>query len=303
MEREYLFVVIAGILSGLIVFGVQIFANLGLSLYQISVFHAIFMLILLPFVLFKKECRIKRGMLKFFLIFGFLSSLTNFTEFGPIILGVPVAVVILLLYTQPLWTTILGRILLKEEITRNKILAVLLVLAGITILVNPFTESFTLNIIGISLALMGGVLFSTWVIFGRVSGIKRYHPITTQFGRYVFMLIFLLMSYPIITLFIKDASIINLSVSLPAEIWLYLLLFTVFAITIPHLLYFQGAKRIPASDAGIILLLEPVSASVLAMLFLQQPITLNILFGGALILISNYLVLRRGAKPDSELKI
>jgi drug/metabolite transporter (DMT)-like permease len=49
-------------------------------------------------------------------------------------------------------------------------------------------------------------------------------------------------------------------------------------------------KKVPSSEAGVILLLEPVSGALLAAFFLHQPLTLNILLGGGLILFSNYLV-------------
>jgi drug/metabolite transporter (DMT)-like permease len=294
MEKEYSMIIIAGMLSGLVIFGSRILANMGLSLYQISVLHALFVVLLLPIIIFKKECRIKKGYLKFFIIFGLFEALANFTEYGPILLGVPVAIVVLSLYTQPLWTVLLGRIILKEKITRNKIVALLLVLVGIVILVNPFDGASIGNVFGVFLALMGGVLLSVWFIMGRVSGIKKYNPVTTQFGYYVFMIIFLLISYPILSLFITDASIMNLSLNLPIEIWFYLMLYTVFALFIPHFIYFYASRKISASDGGIIFLLEPISASILAMVIFQEPLTFNIIIGGALILISNYLVIRRG---------
>ncbi|MBU4492316.1 MAG: hypothetical protein KKD69_07635 [Euryarchaeota archaeon] len=48
-----------------------------------------------------------------------------------------------------------------------------------------------------------------------------------------------------------------------------------------------------ASIAGIVLLLEPVSAIILAAIFFTQPIGLNIISGGTLILFSNYLVIHK----------
>jgi drug/metabolite transporter (DMT)-like permease len=43
------------------------------------------------------------------------------------------------------------------------------------------------------------------------------------------------------------------------------------------------------------LLLEPVSATLLAAILFSQPIGLNILSGGGLILLSNYLII---SKPE-----
>ena len=62
---------------------------------------------------------------------------------------------------------------------------------------------------------------------------------------------------------------------------------------IPYSLFYKGVEKIEASVAGVILLLEPVSATILAAILFGQPITLNILLGGVLILLSNYLVVRK----------
>jgi drug/metabolite transporter (DMT)-like permease len=303
MDRNYSLVIVAGIMSGLVIFGGRVLANMGLSLYQISVFHALFIFLLLPLIIFKKECRIRRGHLKFFVIFGFFATLSNFAEYGPILLGVPVAVVVLLLYTQPLWTVILGRIFLKEKVTINKIVALVLVLAGVFVLVNPIGGETLGNAFGVLLALMGGVLLSVWFIMGRVSGIKKYNPLTTEFGYYIFMIIFMLASYPLLSLFITDVTIMNLSFNLPIETWFYIMLYTIFALTIPHAMFFYGSRKISASDGGIIFLLEPISASILASIFFQESITLNIIIGGALILAANYLVIRSGKEVPEALPI
>ena len=294
-----------------------LFFLMGVSLYLIwekglesrdarlavSVFHALFIFLLLPLIIFKKECRIRRAHLRFFIIFGFFATLSNFAEYGPILLGVPVAIVVLLLYTHPLWTVILGRIFLKEKITNNKVLALFFVLAGVFILVNPFGGGTLGNAFGVFLALMGGVLLSVWFIMGRVSGIKKYNPLTTEFGYYVFMIIFMLISYPLLSLFITDATIMNLSLNLPIETWFYVMLYTIFALTIPHAMFFYGSRKISASDGGIIFLLEPISASILASIFFQEPITLNIIIGGALILAANYLVIRSGKEMTESLRV
>lgn len=291
MEREYFFVMLAGVLSGFIVFGGRVFSEMGLSLYQISVFHALFIFLFLPFICLKKY-RIRKGMLRLFIAFGFLNALSTFAEFGPVVMGVPVAITTLLLYTQPLWTVLLGKMVLKEPITRTKAFAVVMVLAGVAFVANPLSVAGAGTLPGIILAAFGGILLSCWVIFGRTTGLRKYNPVTTQFGYTIFTLLFLMLSYPIAGMFISDAAIMSLSTALPISIWLYLMAFSVFAIYLAHILYFSGARKVAASTAGILLLLEPVVAAILAAIFLRQPITIYIVIGGALILLSNWLVMR-----------
>jgi len=293
MEKEYGFVIISGMLFGTLVFGGQIFVNLGLSLYEILIFPLIFGFLLLPLIIFKKECNLKKSMFSLFLFIGLFGAITRLSQFSAVVLGVPVAIVVLLLYTQPLWTVIFSRLILQEKITKNKVLAMMLVLTGVVTLVNPFNLMNIGSPSGIIIALIGGISLSAWVVYSRKSAIKKYPPITTTFYVVIFVLVFLIISYPIVYFLIQDSSITRLSLDLPMKMWFYLFAFMVISEIVPYILLLKGLKKVLASSAGIILLLEPVSASLLAAALLHQPITPNILLGGSLILISNYIVIRK----------
>jgi len=293
MIKEHWYIILAGILSGFYVFGAAVFVRLGLSLYQILLFPALLAtLALLPLILLKKKYRPKKNMLGLYAVLGFVAFIVGVSEFGPIILGVPVAITILLIYTQPLWTALFSKLFLKERITKYKATAIVLVILGAAVLVNPFTLQNIGSLPGVIIAATGGVTLSVWLIIGRVAGIKKYNPITTQFSYTLFFIICVLLSYPLAKVLIKDTTINALSFSLPSSTWLYLLLFAIFIVVISRILYFKGVHKITASSAGVILLLEPVIAAILATLFLKQSLTLNILVGGALILIANYLVVQ-----------
>ena len=165
-------------------------------------------------------------MIRFFALYGFLAFLSNFTEFAPVIIGVPAAVVVLLLYTQPLWTVMIGKIALKENISREKLAASAMVAVGAAFVVwQPF--SWSINPAGAVLALAGGLVISLWIIFGRVAGKRDYHPLSTQTGYYIFMLVFLALSYPAVAYFVRDPSIVSFSLSHSPLIWLSFPLFRI----------------------------------------------------------------------------
>ena len=82
-------------------------------------------------------------------------------------------------------------------------------------------------------------------------------------------------------------------------IWVYMIIFVMFIKIIPHYLFYKGTKKVPASDAGIILLLEPLVGAILAYLFLNEIITIYTLGGGILIIIANYLVIKHSTKIKS----
>jgi len=133
-------------------------------------------------MLYRKELRPKRKMLRPFALLGFVGFLLNFSDFGSVILGAPVALAVLLIYTQPLWTAIFGRIFLKEPITRNNVVAIATVILGVIVLVNPFTIGSIGSSAGVILALLGGVFLSMWVILGRYLGKLGYNPLPRSSG-------------------------------------------------------------------------------------------------------------------------
>ena len=293
IEKEYLYATIAAILYGTITVGGQFFINLGLSVFEISIYRSLIVsLVLFPLLLVNRNLLIKKDMLLFFTIYGLIGGLLILAQFGGIALGVPVAIVVLLLYTQPIWTIVFGKLLLNEEITPTKMIAALIAILGVLLLLKSWDIKSTSSFTGIIVSLIGGILLSLWVIWGRKSTIKKQHFITTTFGWTGFSAIWLLLLWAIVTSLVTQNSLIRLTIHFQTEYWLYLLIYALVGGVIPHLFFFRGFQRIHASVAGIILLLEPVSASILAAIFFAQPLGIEIIIGGALILLSNYFVIR-----------
>ena len=183
MQKEYWLIIISAILFGTITVGGQFFTNLGLSVFEMSLYSRLFIiLIILPMVLSNCKYLIKKEMLGFFIIYGLIGALGCLTQFAGIVFGVPVAVVVLLLYSQPIWTTFLGKLMLKEKITPRKITAVALAFMGIIFLLKPWNIKSVGPITGIISALLCGIFLSLWVILGKKSGNKKYHYLTTITG-------------------------------------------------------------------------------------------------------------------------
>jgi drug/metabolite transporter (DMT)-like permease len=294
MEKEYWFVLIAAILYGTIIAGGHFFVNLGLSLFEISLYRVLFIsLALLPVVLIKRALLIKKRMLFFFIIYGLIGAFLELFQFGGIALGVPVAVVALLIYSQPIWTILFGRLILNEKITLRKFSAVFVAISGVILILKSWDIQSPQSLLGIISSLLGGVFLSLWIIWGRISGTSNQHYVTTTFGWTGFSVLWLLLLWPVVNIFITEPSVIRISTNFQLIYWLYLAIFAFIGGVIPHLFFYRGIQKVQAGVAGIILLLEPVSATLLASIFFNQTIGINIIIGGVLILISNYLVIHK----------
>jgi len=73
MQKEYWFVIISGILSGGVVFGGLMLANLGLSSYEITVLPSFFTIIfLLPLVIQKRDYRLTKNKFRVLILYGII---------------------------------------------------------------------------------------------------------------------------------------------------------------------------------------------------------------------------------------
>ena len=290
---HYLFIAVHGIIAGFIVLGGRYFSGEGLSLYEISV------LTLIPptcifgaLVLAKRKYRFKREHLPSLLFYGLTIAGTVLAQFGAVILGTPVAVVAFLLYTQPFWTILFARILFGERLGRVKIIACGLVLCGVVFLVQPFGVSEETSPAGIIVALFGGLSLSLYVVWGGILSKRGNSIINTSFSGSFFAILYMMVLLPLLRIFTAEPNLVRLSVDFSGRLWAVLIVYSVVTLGINSLFYLEGIKKVPVTDAGIILLLEPVSGALLAAVLFHEPLTPFILAGAVLILSANYLVIR-----------
>lgn len=292
ISKEYWYIITAGTLSGLIVFGGQVFKDLGFSLLEMSVilyFPTVFFL--LPFVWKKGRQLTDFGNIKLAFFWAAVGFPGVITQFGAVVAGASVAVV-LLLYTQPIWTILISKFFLKTKITKKDIISIFLALVGVIFLVTPWKVDPG-SLLGIFIALLGGISLSGWVLVGSYIGQKKADPYVIKYLQTFMVVILSTISLIILAKIIDQQEIITFTLSWPLKIWLLILAFNLLTQPISHILYLKGSKKVPAKESGIILLLEPLVGALLATIFLHQPLTGSIILGGIFILISNYLVIRK----------
>ena len=294
LSKWYIYIMITGILSWLVVFLGQIFSNLWLSLVEIAILpYSLVVLLMLP-VIIRRRQRFTRKNIRPLFVFWFVGVFGVVSQFGWIFFNVPVAVIVLLLYTQPLRTILLSGILLKEKIKRFHIISCLFVLCWIFFLAYPFNTGIVISPIGIAIGLFAGICLSFRVMTGARVSRKDIDPYFINFSETAFMIILLLIASPLLAWLFPNPGITGLHINHGWTVWLLCIWYAVFANIIPHVTYFKGIKKVSAMTAGIILLLEPVTAALLAMIFLHQALTVYIIIWGILILIGNIFVMVYG---------
>lgn len=297
MPLAYLYVAASAVLYGFITVGGRWLAQAGLSLYEISLFPlSVVGLVLILGKPARLPVLFHRRALGFFAGYGLIGALLQITQYGGIVLGVPVAVVAMLLYTQPIWTMLLSRVLFGERITPRKLLAVALALAGVIVLLNPAgAAGSAYSTAGLLFALSAGLVLAGWVIWGKRSErLPELTPLTKVCGYALFSALWLLTLHPLAGVLFRDPVLTRISLSALAGAWPRVIAVAVAAYLLPYICFFRGIAGVEATSAGTLLMLEPVSASLLAAVLFSEALTWHVLAGGALILAANYLVIRGG---------
>lgn len=209
-----------------------------------------------------------------------------------IAIGTPVIVAVSLTYLYPAITLILARIFLQEKLTAIRLIAVPLSIVGAIIVSLPLNVEITpIPLMGIFLSIANGVFAALYVVMGRKwGGHEGYTAITTTFWGYAFSTLWMVPLLFILHLFIVDVRVVGFVLLLPIEAWLLMIGFALFATAIPYVLTNYGVKHIDASAASILLLLDPISAVIMGVIFLYQQIAFWQLIGAMLIFLATILI-------------
>lgn len=285
--------------AGLLYGGITVWGSLllkeGFSTFDISfLFLSLSLIPIIPFVLSKNFLlKIVRSS-RYLLAYSLANSGLVLLQFESLSLGLSPAVSALLLYTQPIWTVLLGRAFFSEKVDRRRVVVVVLALLGAFLISNPtamFGKSSGFNLYGDIAALSGAVFLSIWIILGKKGRLDVFHrPVELVFAvRGSTLLVVSAVSFATL------ASGEHLFFSNPALIFRSFIPLVGFAIvtgTLPDFLFYSGIAKVETLRAGVILLLEPISSAILSVVLLISVPNLIQVIGGALILLSNYFVNR-----------
>ena len=172
------------------------------------------------------------------------------------------AVASILLYTAPSFVVLLSALLWKEPVSKKKLLALFLTLAGCACVCGVFSGGLSVTVSGILLGLGSGFFYALYSIFGRYA-LAHYPPLTVTVWTF---------------LFAGPASLVLLR---PAELgaafggnsgaWGTALALAVFSTAAPYILYTWGLARTEPGRASILASLEPVVASLTGVLAFGEP--------------------------------
>lgn len=203
-------------------------------------------------------------------IFLMLNNIAFFYSFQ----NTTIANAVLTHYTAPIIVAFLAAAFLGERVTGRLITAIAIASAGLWILLDGFSIRPGQGY-GIAAGLFSGLSYAIIIILSR-SYTRHFSPVVLSFLANACIVAMLA---PFIRVF-------------PLHAWKSLLIMGIVHSTFAPILYFKGLQTVTANRAAVLGYLEPVSAILFSMLFLNEIPHMYSFFGGVLILFSGYLTIR-----------
>jgi drug/metabolite transporter (DMT)-like permease len=199
----------------------------------------------------------------------------------------PIGIALLIQYLAPLLVALWARYVLHERVRRRIWLALVLALAGLSLIVQVWSGGLALDGVGVAAALAGAGAYALYILMAE-HAVERRDPISVACYGFGFAALFWfavqpLWAFPAGRLGDRASLLGNLSeIAVPA--WL-LVSFVVVAGTMASFgLIVTALRHVPATRVGIIAMLEPVAASVVAWAWLGEALGTEQLAGGAIVL-------------------
>lgn len=260
------------------------FSSRQVACLRLTVGALVFVLLLL--ILDRKALKISPRDVPLFLGLGLLSVLFfTFCYFRAIEL-MPLATAAILLYTSPIWVTLMAALFFHERLTVRKLLALGLAFAG-CVLVSGLSGG-SLTFYGLLVGLGAGVGYALYSILGTVA-LRRYPPLTVTTWTFLFAALgSWFLSSPV--------SLFETMRTAPAGTLAWLIPGTaILTAVIPYLAYTKGLQSTEAGRAAILATVEPVVATLLGALVFHETLSLTAMLGIALVL-GSIALLNTGGK-------
>ena len=282
-NKGYLMVLTAGALWGTIGFFATLLSNLGLGAAPVAFFRPLSASIMLALILLVKGKGIRlfkisrRGLISCMLV-GFVSqAFYNVCYMNAIEQG-GMATAAVFLYTSPIYVALISRILFKEALTKNKILAILINIVGciITVTGGDFS-TMKLSIFGLIMGILAGFTYALLPILSR-TGADKEDPFTSAFYGQAFgalLLFFLIRPYN------------GIGAEFSLQMLLVLIGFGIVPSAMGYIVYYAGiGKVIETSRIPVLASVETVVAAVVGLVVFGQGLSLMKVIGIALVLCS-----------------
>ncbi|NNG00795.1 MAG: EamA family transporter [Desulfobacteraceae bacterium] len=199
-----------------------------------------------------------------------------------------VAAAILLHYTGPVLVALYAVFIQRQRLKVSSALAICGTLIGCFLVVGAYNlQLFSLNRVGITAGILAAVSFAVYSILSAY-GMRKYTAWTVLLYAMLFAALMWNVLHPPLEAFLHKYS--------PVQ-WGWIGFIGIFGTIFPFGLYFEGIKRIQPTHASVTATLEPISAGIIAALFLGEVMAPLQITGGVIVILSIVTLQLRGSRP------
>ena len=195
-----------------------------------------------------------------------------------------VAVSSILMYTSPIWVTLFARLVFREKINKQKLMALVLAFVGCALVSGIAGGVGQVSVEGLLLGLGSGIGYGLYSIFARIALEKGYHPMTVSAYTFLFACMGVLP-------FIKPAEIWN-KMSVTPGLWVWALCMVFFSTCMSFTLYTIGLKYMEAGRVAVLATLEPIVTTLVGVVVYKEMLSLVMILGIAMVLGASILISR-----------
>ena len=230
--------------------------------------------------------RVSRREVPFLAIFGVVGvALTQFLYY--VAIGrLPVGIALVFEMTAPVFIALYVWLVRGEKVRGRLWLALLVSLSGLVLVAQVWQGGGSLNALGVAAALVAALCLATYYLMGERGTVTR-DPVALTCWSFVAATVFWALAAPWWTF---DAAVLAERVPMSAgglelPLWVLVTWIVVPGAIVPFWLSIAGLRHLSPTTAGLVATIEPVFASIVAWLWLEQVLTGWQVVGGVVVLV------------------
>ena len=231
--------------------------------------------------------RVRRSEWPLLLVYGVIGIAMVQWLYFVAIARLPVGVALLLEFTAPVLVALWARFVQHQNLGRSVWLALALALGGLT-LVAQVWQGFTLDVIGTVAGLGAALSLATYYIAGKRAMTSR-DTLSLAFWAFVIATVFWTIVHPWWSV---PWDVLGASTALPGglssftvPVWSLVAWVVLLGTVVPFLLVLGALRHLPVTTAGIVGMVEPVFAGVVAWIWLGESLHATQILGAIVVLV------------------
>jgi drug/metabolite transporter (DMT)-like permease len=273
----------------------------ALRLTEVRLTGAAIALVIAVAIIRPESLRVTRHELPFLAAFGIVGLAFIQWLYFIAIHRLEIGIALLIQYLAPLFVALWVRFVVHRPVRRRLWLALGLALFGLSLVVQIWRGSGNgLDGVGVAASLAAAVAFAAYILMAE-HGVKRRDAVSLTTYGFVFGALFFACIQPWWTFptghVSQHVSLLGHLSEFHLPVWALMLWIIVLGAVVPFALFVGALHHIPATRASIVAMFEPVVATVIAWVWLDEALDPVQVVGGAVVLCG--IVLAQTAREDA----